>query len=660
MLVLVALTTLVIAAAIAVTQGVRSRAEAVIAASLVFNGLIIAPIYLLGSFSHLNRVTLGFGAGVPSFLVVVFYLRSAPRKNALALLARFVQLAMLPIEGIRRTWQQRSLLVVGATATTILFPYMLVISYLAPTWRDWDALWYHEPITGFAIQNQGFAPIPLQFGLQGINAVHRLCEMTQLWFAIYGGRRVIELANPFFMPLLAASMFVLARRYTKDVTVSVGAACALVLIPGFLRLVQTTMVDPQSAALLLAAAFWVTEPKLDRRAISYGILGLTLAAGAKIWSVVPIAILSMYLLVRILRRRRALGVGWSWAAVVVGSAGVVGMEAFVFVRNLVNFGGPLWPTVGYENARLGIHWKGGMPLDLNAPRAGINFNDTFDVFYKKMTGPPFSAMGPGHTWQVNDYGFAFAWVVLPISAFAAAVLAARWLSGVVAVAARVRPRSPSDEAASGAMVLAVCATASLAMTPAIFIGRYHVPSVGMLIVCLCWLAGTGRSRRLVGDVLLFAQLGSLLLAYWAPKRMILHYLYDFAEMVHWVKTPFPEREFRDLPGGTMISPIIPATGLAREREIRAGDVVAFEDMDYPALLWNNEFSNKIVWLGQTADPIAEANRLGAVWVYTRGGTLTTQLQRPDSGWELVGVLEAEGAGSVYRKKNRPAQSGVDK
>ena len=33
-----------------------------------------------------------------------------------------------------------------------------------------------------------------------------------------------------------------------------------------------------------------------------------------------------------------------------------------------------------------------------------------------MLAPPYSVTGPGHYWQVNDYGFAWAWVVLPFFA----------------------------------------------------------------------------------------------------------------------------------------------------------------------------------------------------------------------------------------------------
>jgi len=108
---------------------------------------------------------------------------------------------------------------------------------------------------------------------------------------------------------------------------------------------------------------------------------------------------------------------------------------------------------------------------------------------------------------------------------------------------------------------------------------------------------------------------------------------------------------RDRKGGTMISPIMPAIGLLREEELTKGQIIGFDYLDFPGLLWNNDFSNKVVWLNEAADPLGQANRIGAVWVYTRGGTiLHQQLIKPESGWQLIGTLESEGAGSVFRKR----------
>jgi hypothetical protein len=567
---------------------------------------------------------------------------------------RMLTLAALPALGIRRAWQKKSLVAAAALLATAMFPYMLLVSYLAPAWRDWDGLWYHEPLVAVTIQYHGFAAVPLPPGLQGMNGVHRLGEMTQLWFGIYGGRRVVDVANAFFMPLYAASVFALVRRYTKDVASGVAWASALVLLPAYLRLVQSTLVDPQASALLLASAYYVTHPKLNRANALWAILATTLAVGAKIWSIVPIGLLSIFLLVRLLRRHRANGGLATAGLIAFGSLCVLGMQATVYVRNLILFKNPVWPMISYHNERLGIHWAGGLPIDFGKTRAGVDFNEPFLVFCRKMLAPPYSFMGPGHYWQVNDYGFAWSWVVLPIFALVVIVVVARWFAAFLGTRVfRVRSPGPGDEALSSAMMLAVVASTSLFLSPAIFIARYHVASLGMLAACLAWLVSRWKTSRFSDDVALFASLGSFIFMCWAPTRHEFVFLYPPAHVLKWLRTPYPLRELEDI--GTpetpklLVAPANTTTALLREKEITKGDVVAFDYIDYYALLWNNDYSNEVIWLS-SADPLAEAERDGAKWVYTRGGTTLFGQIAGSPRWELIGPLEAESMGSVWRRK----------
>lgn len=655
MALLVLLTSLVLVTSIAVTGAVRSRAEAVISGSLVFNAILVLPIYVLGLTNHLDRLTLGLAvvAECAALLGILARVRGASAFRSLPL--RMLTLAALPILGIRRAWQKKSLIAAAGLIATAMFPYMLLVSYLAPAWRDWDGLWYHEPLVGVTIQYHGFAAVPLPAGLQGMNGVHRLGEMTQLWFGIYGGRRVVDIANSFFMPLYAASVFALVRRYTKEVTSGVAWASAMVLLPAYLRLVQSTLVDPQASALLLASAYYVTHPKLGRENALWAILATTLAVGAKIWSIVPVGLLSVFLLVRLLRRARENG-GLATAGLVsFGALCVLGMQATTYVRNLILFHNPVWPMISYHNDRLGIHWAGAVAIDFGKTRAGVDFNEPFAVFYRKMLAPPYSVMSPGHYWQVNDYGFAWAWVVLPIFALVVTVVVVRWLATFLATRIfRVRTPGPGDDALASAMMLAVVASTSLYLSPAIFIARYHVASLGMLAACLAWLVSRWRTTRLSDEVAVFAAIGSFIFMCWAPTKHEFVYLYQPAHILKWLKTPYPLRELVDI--GTpevpnlLVAPANTATALLREKEIGSGDVVAFDNIEYYALLWNNEYSNKVMWLS-SPNPLAEAEAMGAKWIYTRGGTPLYAQITASPRWELIGPLEAESMGSVWRRKN---------
>jgi hypothetical protein len=653
---LVLFTLLVIAAAVAATVGFKSRSEALVALSLVANAIVIGPIYGLGLLNRLTRPTLAVLVVLICGVILGLYVRraDAPGPALRALGKRALVLALLPFEAIVRSWRQRSLLAGGALLATLVTFYMAIVAYLAPNWRDWDSLWYHESLIGFTIQNHGFSPVELPQKLQIINGAHRLCEMTQLWFGIWAGRRLVDMTNIFFLPLLAASAHCLVVRYTRDRVTGIAAGAAFVLIPGVLRLVQSTMVDPQAAALLLAAAYWVTHPELDRRAGAYAVLALTLAVGAKIWSIVPCTIFALVLLVRLLRRWRENSPGATALLVLAGTAGVVGMQAVTYLRNLIYFHNPFWPMLQIDNDRLGIHWKGIVTLDVNAKRAGVDFNDPFPDFVQKMLAGPWSVTGPGHTWQVNDYGFAWAWVLLPLAALATTVVTFRWITSRIGIVTRLRRRSASDDATSGAMILALVASISLYVSPALFIARYHIASLGMLVAAIAWLVGR-PGRRLLEDALLLAQIGSFLMAMWAPKRQSFNYLYEPVHLMTWLKTPYPRREGTDV--GTpaapryMVSPILPDTLVAREAEVKEGDDVAFDNIDFIALLWNNAYSNKVVWTGDVADPLAQAEKDGAVWIYTHSGSaLWTALMKPSSGWKDVGALETEQFGHVWHRK----------
>ena len=161
MVVLVALTLLVLVTSIAITSSIVSRAEAVIAGSLIFNAIIIVPIYVLGLTNHLGKGSLAFFVIVVcGALLGLLWLRNGIEVFR-PLPLRMLILAALPLIAIRRAWQKRSLNAVAAVIATSMLPYMLIVSYLAPAWRDWDGLWYHEPLIGLTIQNHGFAPEPL-------------------------------------------------------------------------------------------------------------------------------------------------------------------------------------------------------------------------------------------------------------------------------------------------------------------------------------------------------------------------------------------------------------------------------------------------------------------------------------------------------------------
>ena len=105
----------------------------------------------------------------------------------------------------------------------------------------------------------------------------------------------------------------------------------------------------------------------------------------------------------------------------------------------------------------------------------------------------------------------------------------------------------------------------------------------------------------------------------------------------------------------IITTVVTAMGLARERELKPGTIVAFDYLSFAGLLWNHRYSNQVVYLDDTEHPLEQARKLGATWIYTRPKSkLFDQLveSRADrerlGGYEHIGGLERTGVGQIFR------------
>jgi hypothetical protein len=94
---------------------------------------------------------------------------------------------------------------------------------------------------------------------------------------------------------------------------------------------------------------------------------------------------------------------------------------------------------------------------------------------------------------------------------------------------------------------------------------------------------------------------------------------------------------------------------AREREIGPGDVVAFTDVyAFPSLLWNEQFSNKVVYLqsGGGDSFLSRCDTINAKWVVATTGTPEFQALRshPDR-WSEVGYMTKNQEWMAFRRVN---------
>jgi hypothetical protein len=644
----------ILAFAAALALGLRAklsgRAELALATIMIWNFLVMCPVYALGFTGHLDARTLAL-VSAPWFVLVlaVARWRTPLSRFARDLLQTTVSLARLPLDACLVTLRARSFVAIGVLLTLSMVAWTFICAYLAPSWKQWDALWYHEPIVGFTIQNHGFAIVDLPLdvgGAQKINGYPRLCEMTQLWFVIFMDRRVIDMVGHVAAPAIALSVYVMARRYTRDVTLAIALGCAMVLMPACAKLLGSTYVDVHNAAFVLAGAHFATRPKFSVSHALIASICLTLAVGSKTMALVPVGILSLVAAGRLPFYERARPLA-SIATIAFGMVLIGGMMASVYYRNWVHFGNPFWPELRYDNDKWGIHWPGQGDVGFEGLKSATPASTLLELLYEV----PGSLARPLD--QLYEYGIAVPWVGIPVAVVGVGAL----LFALVRHALGLVVRRPSWRAAPETLnlvPLVVTLAASLKLSPALWGARYQIAAVGLLFVVVSWVAGRpgldSFGKGVAGAV---TALG-IASFFWITPRTWL----SWSEAVALAKIPFPLREFTP---ATEVSPTMPGfdgspvtkvAGLAREKELAPGAVVAIPGNYgiYLALFWNNEFSNRVVYVPDAVDWVGQVMKTEAIWTYCPSGSaLCSALHAPGSGWEAIGPLDVERHGTVFRR-----------
>jgi len=627
----------------------EGRAELVVVHGVVWSALVVGPMYVFGLSHLLTRSVIAVSTVVVSVAAVALTLaqRGPLRESLVHLRQRLVCMLLVPMHVVGITFRTNALLVIPLLLAVATFFWQLVTAYYAPAWGDWDALWYHEPIVAWSIQNRGFDPVALPLVHQLINGYQRFGEVTQAWWGLFAGRRVLDMANFGYVPMLVAAMHGIAARFTRDRSLPIAWGVVLLLLPGVTRELRSSMVDVEAAALLLAAVYFVTHPQLTRRRMVMFCLAVTGAVGTKTINVPLGGIACALFAVRVITQRRTLGLRWMIGVGIGGGGLVLSMLAFTHLRNWLHFGNPLWP-ISLTVKRLHIAWPGAMPYE-----GSIDANMPLPALLERLLARPFTVSeAHQHTWHVDDYGFGIAWAAFPIGVIAC--LAAPLVWGTRRLRERLRNIDPSTATrrAGQAALLAMFAIAGYRLSPSVHVPRYMIAPLACAFAASTWLL-QGRSwRRGLSAVVFMVQVSCILMAYWSvplvaiPNRM---WLFLPAEMAALVKTPYPLREearrFR--------APVNQPVALAREREIGPDDVVLFDTSEpWPAMAWNNDLSNKVFWIDDARDALTQVDERQAKWVLTRSGShLSAQLL--GRGWSAVGGIENEQFTTAYRRGSAP-------
>ncbi len=648
------LSLLACAASIAVTVRVRfeGRAESAMAAIIVWNAIVLSSIYGLGSCHRLTAPWLACTSAALSGVVFFAALGKRRKERARETWRTFLRFVRMPSDGLRLAWRAGSLVWFGLLFALMVVAYETFASYWLPSWRGWDALWYHEPIVGWAIQTHSLQVIdlPLLNGVQKLNGYPKVAEMTALWFTIFTDRRLIDLQSCLVGLLMILSMYALARRVSEDKVTSMGWGAAMLLMPATTQELQSLYIDNNFAWVTLATLLFATPPVMRMRHAVICALSATLLVGTKPQGLILAPIILVIALIRLLASKQY---GWrpvfavsAFATVLVG-----GMAASVYLRNYLVFHNPFWPDLKLDIPKYNIHWPG--IFEPNEPgmgsKDGLDLNLPWSQFFKDAYSASYS-WTRWHYHKIHDYGFGVIWLVWPLATIAGilAVLGSlrHLLSGVF-----VQPRWRVSRETRIAAFVVVPIVIAYWLSTARWSSRYHNGTAAMMMMLCAWVSGRGHFRRLTEGVVAVTILGGIAGNFWCERFWV-----GPVDLVKLMEIPYPAREsspakaFTDS-WMTIGSCVTTEAGVAREREQVSGSVLAFPTSfgNFPSIFWNDHFSNKIIWIPDGPDFIAQAEQAHATWIYMTHADPMLAALKADPQWEVVAVANIENWGSFYRK-----------
>ncbi|MFW6050964.1 MAG: hypothetical protein ACODAU_07310 [Myxococcota bacterium] len=639
LLILAGLSLLAGLAAVAVVEryGPSGLGEHLLATLLFWLALILLPIHVLGWVDLLTPVTLAIGSGITSASVLALALGWGGGVGARwrRVRASVRRLVAVPWLALRAAWQERSLVAGGLLLAYGILAWTAWLTWLAPS-GSWDGLTYHEPIVYYALQSNGFrlveaAPSPIG---QQINSAPRVGHYVSLWLVAFADRRLVELTPTLMAVPLLVGFFVIARRYTERVA-AMGWAVALFLVPGILLQLRSTMQDASFAAIFTVALAFVLRPELRARDALVAALALGLAGGFKATGLLLVPLYALLVVGRVVLRARR-GNRLRWLGTVLGGAAVIALwMAPTYVRNWVEFDNPVWPR------------------KFEYPAIGVRFDGFFDPYHRmpadkaieNLFAPPLEGR-QYHDTRDNGYGNGPPFVVLPLALLALVLLPLRLVGALLA-------RAPPP--AGGALLLAATLPALLAfrLSPSHDWARYNVYAIVVAFALAAWVVGRPSLARL-RDALIGALLvtGAMTLWWSEPAWGI-----DWDQARQLARLPVEERAVRRFPGNFNMQESL---ARRREREIGGGDLVAYSHGTYVGVLWNEQLSNRVRfvgWPGSAEAYLERLDALGAEWVQVGRASRAARALNESPRWERLGATRHPKRPPVVFGRRRSREGG---
>jgi hypothetical protein len=617
------------ALALALRMEVPGRAERALAFCLLFWTLIVAPIFILGYGGWLYRAPVA----LLSFAVSSGVLGMCARGRAVSdfaseLTGAIRALFRLLSDAVKICGRARSFAALGVLAVGCMLAFTLFLTYLVPADESWDGLYYHQPIVGFAIQSHGFGLVDLPNTLlaQPINGYPKLGEAFSLWFVLFTDKTLIELGSSLAAPGLMLGIYALARRYTTDRAACMGWSAVVLLMPVLSSQFRTTMIDVELWTFVLAAAYFATRPEFRPRDAGLALLGCALALGTKSTGLALTPVVVVVVLVRSLRGQRRSFAPW----VAAGLVSVAAILLFTFGRNFRAFHNPFWP-VRFSSSTLGVDFPGVATLAQVAP--DLPFREFLSRAYEHPAGGV-------HDIIVRGYGLAIPWVVVPFGALALLVCAV--------VVGRGFARGARDRTSENLALVALVLLLPLCATPSLSNARYNVQAVVAAALGIIWAGERWSLERFQEGALASSVVLSLTSFVWSGYLWGLGLTFaDIGALVHHSKLERAALNFSTFQ--------MPANVAAlREAELGPGDVAVFtRDLTFIGVLWNDQFSNRVVYLppqAAGASLLAELQSRHARWVAVGEKTAARRTLERSSEYEIVGTAAAQDRTVVFRRR----------
>jgi hypothetical protein len=614
------------AVAVALRLRCRGRAELALGAMVLWHAIVLLPLTWLGWTNHLTRSSAGMLVCSTSLAsLTLTFIRVDPRDHLVDLRRAIVRLLRLPFDGIGLAYRDNGFIAFGALFALGTMLWTAWLSYLAPS-SAWDGIWYHESIVGWAIQNHGFQTVAMPLALENVNGCPRLSETLNLWFVLFTDRRFIEVPNSVAAaPMLMLGFYTIARRFAPTPANAIGWATALYLVPACLLQMRSTYIDVQVAAFFLAALHYSTRPEMRLRDGWMAALCLGMLAASKSLGLPWMGILGVFALPRVVyanvRRRPLLTVG----TVVFGLALTLAIALPIYVRNWKTNHNPLWP-VQVNIERLKIHWPG-------------NFEPVIDKPYKQLLTDMLEVYVPGHDFhdpRVWGYGIGFPFFVLPWALLMLPVAAVRVLISLF---------RKFDRATWSLLLVALAISLTWPISPQKWFARYNIQILAGLAFVAAWSGSRPWTRR-VSDALAAIAIGtSMVMLYWADPgwSITIESARTLAKM-----TPLERASWESISYSFESK-----AAAAREAELGPGDVVAFTDeYSFPSLLWNEKFSNNVVYVQSGAGDsfLSRLDSAGAKWVAATPGMPDFRtLKSHPTRWQEVGLMSKGPPWTVFRR-----------